>query len=287
MLKQSLFPARFSILSSSDFPTNFLTPRYNFNAMEKSLLTVDLGNTRINLGVFEGEKLLVSFFLPSKETLTPRLLKEKLEKKFLALPKRKYLVVYSSVVPSFDEVLVPFFESWSGQKILKVDSSLPLSLKFKIDDRNEVGSDLIAASIGAKSLYKTPLFIADMGTAAKYIYLDEEGAFRGLAIASGLSLSYEALLKRTGTLGNNELSIPKKALGTNTRACLDSGAIFGKMYEALGFYQTFKGQKEEMPFILTGGDSEYLLPLLNDFSVQYEPALLLKGLQKIYEELDL
>jgi type III pantothenate kinase len=143
-----------------------------------------------------------------------------------------------------------------------------------------VGSDLVADAVGGTKLYGSSLFIADLGTANKFLFVDKEMAFAGLAIAPGLAISMDALVNRTSALPEVSWAIPEKVMGKNTKDCMNSGITYGTAFQLEGFAKAF--EKEcgyPLKKILTGGNAMYVKDLLPDF--HYDEFLILKGLCEI------
>jgi type III pantothenate kinase len=84
---------------------------------------------------------------------------------------------------------------------------------------------------GGIAFYGKGLFIADLGTANKFLFVDKEGAFAGLAIAPGLAISMDALVNRTAALPEVSWQVPEQVMGKNTKDCMNSGITYGTPYQ--------------------------------------------------------
>lgn len=247
------------------------------------LLTIDVGNTLTDFGLFEDNELVTTFKIKS---LTSRSLDEYeiifsgFLKDKLAPSKSIDRAIISSVVPYLTRIYQKLIKSKLGLVAKTLGPGLKSGLKLKVDDPREVGSDLIADCVGGLLLYKAPLFIADLGTASKYIFVDKEGAFAGLSIAPGLSISLDALVNGTAALPEVSCEVPSNVMGKNTIQCMNSGIIFGTVFEIEGFAKSFEHEAGyPLKKILTGGNASFVKDLLPDFA--YEEWLLLKGLESI------
>lgn len=247
------------------------------------LLAIDVGNTLTVFGLFEGKELIATFKIKS---LTSRsadeydlIFKEFLKEK-LPIGKTIDRAIISSVVPYLTNIYLKLIKGRLSLVAKTLGPGLKNGLKLKVDDPKEVGSDLIADCVGALLFYKPPLFIADLGTASKYIFIDKEGAFAGLSIAPGLTISLDALVNGTASLPEIPLEAPSNPMGKNTIQCMKSGIIFGTVYECEGFAKSFE-QEAGYPLtkILTGGNSSFVKENLPSF--HYEEWLLLLGLEDI------
>jgi type III pantothenate kinase len=249
------------------------------------LLTFDVGNTLTDIGLFKDDELLSTFKIKSA---VDKSLDEYQEifNLYLArinLPLESVNgIIMSSVVPLLSRIWENIIETTFHKKPLVVGPGLHSGLHLKVDNPSEVGSDLVADAVGATTKYGKNLFIADLGTANKYLYLDKEGAFAGLAIAPGLGIGLEALVKKTASLPQIAFVAPKKVMGKNTVDCMNSGLVYGNVYQIQGFAKAFiKEAQSDLRLILTGGNAIYLKDLLPEFT--YDESLLLDGLRFIYE----
>lgn len=247
------------------------------------ILCIDIGNTVTEFGAFEGKELLVAYKTNSdikksqdeyRGVLRTFLLESNLKGDFEG-------VIISSVVPSLLVIYVSLSKEVFGLSPLIVGPRLKTGLALKVDHPNEVGSDLVCDSVGAVEAYGSNLFIADLGTASKFIYIDSARAYSGLAIGVGLRLAAEALNEKTAALPSTSLIAPKFSMGKNTADCLNSGLTYGMSFMTRGFAESFAREAgQPLKKILTGGNAFYLKDILNDFI--YDEHLLLKGLASIY-----
>lgn len=246
------------------------------------LLTIDVGNTLTDLGIFDGDELKSTFKIKSNtdrsydeyRVLFSSYLREE------AAGFSFSRVIISSVVPSLTRIWTRLCKDILKIRPLTLGPGLKTGIKISTDNPSEVGSDLVADAVGAFNKYGGNLFIADLGTANKYIYVDKNGSFGGCAIAPGLLLSMNALVNGTAALPEVSANLTKKVIGKNTADSMNSGILNGTSYEVKGFYEAF--QKEAgVPLrpILTGGNAFYVKDLLPAF--QFDNWLLLNGLKEI------
>lgn len=247
------------------------------------LLAIDIGNTLIDFGLFKGDDLLAVYKAATKPIRSEDEYKNVFENAFKSANVSKKdieEIIISCVVPSLTQPFIRLAKAILGRAPLLVGPGLSSGLLLRVDNPLEVGSDLVADAIGGKSLYGKNLFICDLGTASKYLYLDNDGAFAGLAIAPGFRLSIEALVEGAASLPEVTLIPPKNVMGKNTLDCMNSGITYGSAYEAKGFFEAFqKEANRPLKAILTGGNAHYISSLLPEFS--FEPNLLLIGLKEI------
>jgi type III pantothenate kinase len=247
------------------------------------LLAIDVGNTLTDFGVFEDHHLVRTFLTESvanksadeyESILLLFIQSKKLD------PKEIKSVIISSVVPSLTRAFSQVSEKLFSCKPIILGPHLKSGLLLRVDHPSEVGSDLVADAVGGILSYGKGLFIADLGTASKYLFIDRDGAFAGLAIAPGLAISMDALVNRTAALPEVSWQIPSQAMGKNTRDCMNSGITYGTAFQVKGFAESF--EKEcgyPLTRILTGGNGIYVKDLLKDFA--FDDSLLLRGLDEI------
>lgn len=249
------------------------------------LLALDIGNTLMDFGLFDEKELKGVYKAATKPLRSSDEYKGVLQRALLALEVEKERIdriILSCVVPPLSPIFMGVLQSFFGIRPLFVGPGLSSGIRLKVDNPLEVGSDLVADVAGGIALYGKDLFIADLGTASKYLYIDEEGAFRGLAIAPGFESSIRALRQDAAALPEVNLIAPKSPIGTNTLDCINSGITYGTSYEVRGFAKAFE-EKLGKPLkkILTGGNAPYVRDLLPEF--EYAPSLLLEGLASIAE----
>lgn len=192
--------------------------------------------------------------------------------------------IISSVVAPLTDIFVFIIKSNVGINPYVLGPGLKSGIVLRIDNPKEVGADLVADSLGASFRYGGDVFIADLGTANKYIYLDKDGAFAGLSIAPGLRLSLNALVKGASALTNIAIRKPASPIGKNTIDCMNSGIVNGTIYEIEGFASSFEKEVgHPLKKILTGGNAIYVKDSLPSF--EYDETLLLDGLNHLLEKL--
>lgn len=247
------------------------------------LLAIDVGNTLTDFGLFADDKLLSSYVMDSDTKRSEDETRSRLLLMFSSLNielSEIDEVIISSVVPSIGTILTSLSQKLFNVKAKVIGPGLKNGLQMRVDNPSEVGADLIADAVGGKERYGNSLFIADLGTASKYLYIDEDGAYSGLAIAPGMRLSLDALVNGTAALPEISLTKKAKIYGKNTVDCMVSGIINGTVYQVRGFAEAYeKAVGHKLTKILTGGNAEYVKDELPDFI--YDKDLLMEGLLAI------
>ena len=247
------------------------------------LLAIDVGNTLTDFGFFADDKLLNSYLMDSDTKRSEDETRARLLLMFQSLDielSEIDEVIISSVVPSIGTVLFSLSQKLFDVKAKVVGPGLKNGLQMRVDNPSEVGADIIADAVGGKERYGSSLFIADLGTASKYLHIDDDGAYAGLVIAPGMRLSLDALVKGTAALPEIPLTKKAKIIGKNTVDCMVSGIINGTIYQVRCFAEAYeKAVGHKLTKILTGGNAKYIKDELPEFI--YDKDLLMEGLYAI------
>ena len=251
------------------------------------LLAVDIGNTNITCGVFEGEELRATWRMATDV----RRQTDEFAAMFLNLLdyhgiRREDLDrgILSSVVPplivTFEELYQKYFQI---TPIIVGSTGTKTGMRILYENPREVGADRIAHGVAAYRLYGGPLIIVDFGTATVFDAITEEGDYLGGAIAPGLNLATEALFERTSKLPRIELERPKQAIGRNTIASMQAGLYFGYVGLVEGLVARFQRELEgEAKVVATGGLARRMATDIRVIDVvNYD--LVLIGLRLLYE----
>lgn len=244
------------------------------------VLTVDIGNTLIKLGIFDGDSLQNIFKINTNRNLSS----DEYAKEIYELIKLDKIdgTIISSVVPLVTQVLVDALKRIYKIEPLVVNKNLKTKLPIKIDNPSELGSDLLCGAIGALHKYKAPLVVADFGTATKMYVVDKNGNLVGGMITSGMKISLQSLVKNTAQLMETPLEKPKHIISKNTKECIQSGIVYGQAFMVSEFARRMEKELGyELNRVLTGGFSEVIKDQIVCF--EYEPTLTLEGLYEIYK----
>lgn len=250
------------------------------------ILVVDVGNTNIVLGIYEGEKLLHHWRLSTNRSATVDeygIMVHNLFR-FAGISEEQIDgVIISSVVPPLMFVLESLCLQYVKKKPLIVGPGIKTGLNIRIENPREVGADRIVNAVAGIEKYGCPLIIVDFGTATTYDYIDEKGQLLGCAIAPGIGISTEALYEKAAKLPRIELVRPKSTVGRNTVSAMQAGIIFGYAGQVDGIVDRMRAEfSQDARVIATGG----LASLIAGESRTIEtvnPLLTLQGLQLIYE----
>ena len=251
------------------------------------LLTIDIGNTHVALGLFDGRRLLHHWRLGTHRQDTSDEIAATLRSLFdlagVHLGEVKQSIIACVVPP-----LLPIFER-TCQKLIRaqplvVGPGVRTGIAVRVDNPREVGADRIVNAVAAYELLGGgPAIAIDFGTATSFDCISEAGDFVGGAIFPGVLVSLEALVARASRLSSVELEPPPNAIGTNTTHTLQSGMLFG--YAGMVDTMVTRLRKElgaDARVIATGGLAN-LIALEAQTIERVEPFLTLEGLRFIYE----
>lgn len=249
------------------------------------LLGIDIGNTELKAGLFEGEELLGVCRLAAG----PHLPGEELASRLVSLFALKGLSlervkrgIYASVVPAQNQPACEALRLICGSEPLCVGPGVKTGLNLRVDNPLSMGADFVCCAVGALARYRPPLAIFDLGTASAVTVLDREGAFVGKAILCGVGLGITALHEHTAALPQPGLQAPAALLGRGTADALICGAAYGAAAAVDGLFSRYEATYGPgLTGILTGGHCGLVAPLCEKTFIR-DPFLSLYGLRQIF-----
>ncbi len=250
------------------------------------LLAIDIGNSMVTLGVFNGERLDTTLRVA---TDTRRLADEYglLIVNLLNLngvePSRIDSICMCSVVPPLTAVFDEVCRSYFGIQPFTVSAGVRTGLQIMYDNPRDVGSDRIVDAVAAKHLYGQPVIVVDFGTATVFDAVSRDGVYLGGAIAPGINIAAEALFLNTSQLRRVELVAPKSAIGQNTSTSLQSGLVFGYAGLVEGMVARFKEELDHDAKVIGTGGLAGIISQETEIFDAINPDLTLIGLRLIYD----
>jgi type III pantothenate kinase len=194
------------------------------------LLAIDIGNSNVVAGVFDGDQLRAELRLHTDDQQTGDelglLLSQLLQRRGFETGAITAVAV-SNVVPALAGAVEQLSREFFKAEPLVIGPGIRTGIKIRYDDPRQVGADRIANALAVKHLYGSPAIMVDFGTATTIDAVDEEGAYLGGAIAPGLEVSADALVSRAAKLSRVELAAPDSVIGRTTTASMQSGLVFG------------------------------------------------------------
>ncbi|MGA2284937.1 MAG: type III pantothenate kinase [Dehalococcoidia bacterium] len=250
------------------------------------LLALDIGNTAITIGVFDGEAMRARWSIATDvENLVDEyaiLLLSLLNTEGLT-GKDVDEAILGSVVPSLTPVFQEVCRRYFKVTPLVVDPGVRTGIRILYDSPRDVGADRVIDAVAAIKLYGPPLIIVDFGTATVFDAISREGDYVGGVIAPGIGISLEALFERTAKLPRIELERPRTAIGKTTVSAMQAGIIFGYVGLIEGIIARMRKELDpEAKVIATGGYAPLIAketPIIQEVNVD----LTLVGLRLIQE----
>ena len=251
------------------------------------VLAIDVGNTNIVVGVYDGDKLCFISRLASDQNRTSDETAVQL-KAVLSIHdidlKRIDGAIISSVVPMITEPLSQAITTLTGKKPLVVGPGMKTGINIGIDNPAQLGSDLLVDSVAAAALYPKPLIVADMGTATTLTIVNDKNTIIGGAILPGVRTSLSALTTNTAQLPQISIEAPKKVIGSNTIDCMKSGAVLGNASMLDGMIDRFNEELGTECFVVATGGLAEVISKHTKHDIVYNPNLLLEGLYILYNK---
>ena len=250
------------------------------------LLTIDVGNTNLTIGLYEGETLTNHWRLATDHTRMP----DEYGLQLLGLLNNAGRtttdltgICLASVVPPLTGRLVQACREYLKQEPLLVDTGVKTGIRIRYEDPKSVGADRVADAVAVMRFYGGPACIIDFGTATTFNALTKDGEYLGGAITAGINLAAEALFTHAAKLPRIDLQRPPSVIGRNTTQAMQSGLIFGYVAMTEGMVARFRVKLgPEMKVIATGGLAEYVAKETAIIQI-HAPWLTLDGLRIIWE----
>lgn len=246
------------------------------------LLAIDVGNTNITIGLYEGESMRGHWRLSTDQNKT----RDELGLRINSLLEHDGFqegelrkVVICSVVPYLNRPLKEGVTKYLGQDPVFLDPKKGSPIELAVDEPRAVGPDRIANCIGGNSMFGGPGLIVDFGTAINFDLYSESGSFLGGAISPEMEMALEALYRKAALLPEIELRVPDSVIGKTTAQTMNSGFVLGFISMIEGMIERFKkSYKRDLTIIATGGKGKLICSKIEDIK-KYEEYLALHGLR--------
>jgi type III pantothenate kinase len=273
-----------ALIRSLKMPERSLRPASR--GKEGMLLTIDIGNTNISMGVFRGRELINHWKISSDRFKTSDeygiLLRNLFQQSGLDRQEVKGIII-SSVVPPLTPVFQHLCRHLFQPKPLTVGPGLKTGMPILYENPHEVGADRIVASVSGFERHGGPVVVIDFGTATTFDVVSEKGEYLGGAIAPGIQIAAEALYLKTAKLPNVDIKRPKKAIGRTTEASMQSGLFFGYVGLVRAIIAEIKKELgSEAVVVATGGFARIIIQDIEVIN-HHEPNLIENGLRILYD----
>ncbi len=250
------------------------------------LLVIDVGNTNIVYGVFDGDRLAHQFRVESGRGRTADefavTLRQLLDMNGVA-PSSVKAAIIASVVPSLTKPMVDLVKkSFDLDALVVGGPGVRTGLPILIDNPREAGADRIVNAVAAFERVRGGVIVVDFGTATTFDCVSQKGEYLGGAICPGLQIAADALFARGAKLPRVEIQKPAKAVGKSTVTAMQSGIVFGYVGLVEGLVARLREELGETRVLATGGLASLISPLAPSIDEVVDD-LTLVGLRIIYE----
>ena len=251
------------------------------------ILCIDVGNTNIKYGIFDGDKLAVSFRVATDLKRTSDEYGTKLVDMLAVKGIRAEQIhgaIVSSVIPSLNYTISHMCSGYLDIDPILVGPGTKTEHNLRVDNAREVGADRIVNDVAAIRKYGAPVVVIDFGTATTFNIINEHREVIGGVIAPGIRGSMDSLVNSTAKLPRVEIEIPKSVIGKNTTTNMQAGIVFG--FAGLVDYIVRKIKREmkcpDMQVVATGGFSEIIASEISCID-HVDKLLTLQGLKYLYD----
>lgn len=250
------------------------------------ILAIDVGNTNMTMGVYEGETLRTTFRLTTK---TPRTSDEygiaitQLLQNNDIEPKMLDGSIVASVVPAVMHALMGAIRRYTGTAPLIVGPGMKTGIRITTENPRAVGADRIVDAVAAYEKYGGPVLVLDFGTATTYDLITAEGCFAAGITAPGIRISSEALWNQTARLPDIEIKKPKTVLAQETISSMQAGLVYGQIGQTEYIIKKVREESglQDMKVVATGGLGRIIADETKTIDI-FDPYLTLDGLRILY-----
>ena len=252
------------------------------------LLAIDVGNTEITLGWFDGEALRRSFRVSSETRRTADevelLLRQAFPEAAKATRRDSPGAVVGSVVPAQTAIFLEAARRLLGNEPLLVGPGTAARVKIEYRDPGSVGADRIANAVAAFARYGAPAIVVDFGTATTFDVLLKGRRYAGGVIAPGILTGAEHLVRRAARLGAFELKPPARVVGKSTEESLQSGVFYGAVGEVDSIVRRIAAEEKIRPHVVATGGLAAAVAAHSETIQHVDADLTLHGLRLIFEK---
>ena len=251
------------------------------------IICMDVGNTNIKYGLFDKDKLILSFRVATDHKKTS----DEYGGQLLSILSNNNILleeisggIISSVVPPLDYTLEKMCRVYLKIEPLMLEPGLKTGLNMKVDNVKEVGADRVLNNVAALLKYKAPLIIIDFGTATTFNVINDKNEFIGGVIAPGIKGSLDSLVNGTAKLPRVEIEKPETVIGKNTVTNMQSGIFYG--FAGLVEYIVKRIKRElkcdSVTTVATGGFADIIAQEISSID-HVDKLLTLNGLKYLYD----
>jgi len=254
------------------------------------LLVMDVGNTNITLGVFDGKELEATFRITTKIPRTSDeygiIMRDMLihDQKRIRVEDIKAVVI-SSVVPNVMHSLTSAIIKYFQITPIIVGPGTRTGIRIVTENPRQIGADRIVDAVGGYVLYGGPIIVIDYGTATTYDLVDASGAFVAGVIVPGIRTSAQTLWEEAAKLPEIEICKPKSILAQETISSMQAGLVYGQIGQTEYIVRHMKEESgyDNVKVVATGGLGKLIASETREIDI-YDPNLTLQGMRLIYEK---
>ncbi|HIX89388.1 MAG TPA: type III pantothenate kinase [Candidatus Agathobaculum pullicola] len=250
------------------------------------LLAIDVGNTNMVFGLYEGEKLRGTFRISTNAERTSDELGMQISQyyHFHGIDRKETrAVIIASVVPPVMYTLINAIRKYLWVQPVIAGRDVDIGVENCYANPREVGIDRLVNAVSAMRKYGKPLVIVDIGTATTFDAIDEKGAYQGGAIFPGIKVAMEALFLKTSKLPRVDIERPERAIGKTTVQSMQSGAVRGYVGALSGIITDIQQELGGNARVIATGGMGRMMAEYCDLIDEVDPNLTLEGLRLIYE----
>ena len=250
------------------------------------ILVIDVGNTNLTLGVYQGEELKATFRMMTK---TPRtsdeygvMITQLLKNKGIEAAELEGSIV-ASVVPDVMHSLLGALVRYTGTKPVNVGPGIKTGIRIVTEEPRAIGADRIVDAVAAYEKYGGPVLVLDFGTATTYDLITEKGEFTAGITAPGIRISSEALWNDAAKLPEIEIKKPASILAQETISSMQAGLVYGQIGQTEYIIKKVKEESglQNLKVVATGGLGRLIADETEAIDI-YDSSLTLDGLRIIY-----
>ena len=250
------------------------------------LLALDVGNTNVTIGTFDGVNVVGRWRL--------RTIREQTADEWGILMRNLFSlssldltavdgVIISSVVPAVDQPLEAMAERYFGRKPMFVTHATDLGIRVRYDNPREVGADRLVNSVAGFYKYGGPCIVVDLGTTINFDIVSAEGEFLGGVICPGIGMSIAGLFAKTARLPMVDFREPEKLIGSNTVGSITSGLYYGFIGMIDGIVERVTAELGPATKAVATGGEGHMIARSSRLVKTHDENLTLEGLRMIWE----
>lgn len=252
------------------------------------ILTLDVGNTNITFGVYDGQELVTTFCITTKIARTSDeygiLIRDLLHTNGVNREDIEGSIV-ASVVPNIMHSLTGAMVRYIGSNPIVVGPGTKTGIQIKTKNPREIGADRVVDAVAAYEKYGGPILVLDFGTATTYDYVSEDGSLMAGVTAPGVRISAAALSENAAKLPKIEIKKPDSILAGDTVTSMQAGVMYGQIGQTEYIIKQIKKETgcHDMKVVATGGLGR-AISQETDMIDLYDQTLTLDGLRIIFEK---